>query len=134
MANQITMVDTSVLIDYFRKKDKSKTRLFNLSQTADHLCISSITEFEIYTGAKDNQADFWKKMLSNFIVFPFDSEAALVAVDVQNKLKRHRKSIDKADLFIAATAIAHDLQFDTLNHKHFEHIEDLKMTKSDSTN
>ncbi|MBO9673808.1 MAG: type II toxin-antitoxin system VapC family toxin [Sphingobacteriaceae bacterium] len=134
MANQIIMVDTSILIDYFRKKDKSKTRLFDLSQKSDNLCISSITEFEIYTGAKDDQANFWKKMLSNFIVFPFDSDAALVAVEVQNKLKRRRKSIDKADLFIAATAIARDLYFDTLNHKHFEHIEDLKMTKSGSSN
>lgn len=124
------MVDTSILIDYFRKKDKSKTRLFDLSQTSDNLCISSITEFEIYTGAKGDQANFWKKMLANFIVFPFDSEAALVAVQVQNKLKRNRKSIDKADLFIAATAIAHDLHFDTLNQKHFEHIENLKLIRS----
>lgn len=123
------MVDTSILIDYFRKMDKSKTRLFDLSQKSENLCISSITEFEIYTGAKGEQADFWKAMLSNFIVFPFDSDAALMAVDVQNKLKRHRKSIDKADLFIAATAIAHDLYFDTLNYKHFKNIKDLKLFK-----
>jgi len=123
------MVDTSILIDYFRKMDKSKTRLFDLSQKSENLCISSITEFEIYTDAKGEQADFWKAMLSNFIVFPFDSDAALMAVEVQNKLKRHRKSIDKADLFIAATAIAHDLYFDTLNYKHFKNIEDLKLFK-----
>lgn len=129
MADQIIMVDTSILIDYFRKMDKSKTRLFDLSQKSENLCISSITEFEIYTGAKGEQADFWKAMLSNFIVFPFDSDAALMAVEVQNKLKRHRKSIDKADLFIAATAIAHDLYFDTLNYKHFKNIEDLKLFK-----
>ena len=129
MADQIIMVDTSILIDYFRKKDKSKTRLFDLSQKSENLCISSITEFEIYTGAKGEQADFWEAMLSGFIVFPFDSDAALIAVEVQNKLKRHRKSIDKADLFIAATAIAQDLYFDTLNYKHFENIEDLKLFK-----
>lgn len=129
MADQIIMVDTLILIDYFRKMDKSKTRLFDLSQKSENLCISSITEFEIYTGAKGEQADFWKAMLSNFIVFPFDSDAALMAVEVQNKLKRHRKSIDKADLFIAATAIAHDLYFDTLNYKHFKNIEDLKLFK-----
>lgn len=134
MADQIIMVDTSILIDYFRKKDKSKTRLYVLSQDSIILCISSITEFEIYTGAKGEQENFWKAMLSNFIIFPFDSEAAMVAVEIQNKLKRHRKSIDKADLFIAATAIAHDLYFDTLNEKHFEHIEDLKLTNRDNTN
>ncbi|MGM9478613.1 type II toxin-antitoxin system VapC family toxin [Pedobacter sp. GSP4] len=123
------MVDTSILIDYFRKKDKSKTRLFEISQKSENLCICSITEFEIYTGAKGEQADFWKSILSNFIVFPFDSDAALAAVDIQNNLKKIRKSIDKADLFIAATAIAHDLYFDTLNQKHFENIENLKLLK-----
>ncbi len=126
MANQI-MVDTSILIDYFRKTDKSKSRLFQLVQKFDEICISSITEFEIYTGANDLQIDFWKSMLSEFIVFPFDGDAALMAADVQNKLKQKRKSIDKADLFIAATAIANNLTFDTLNQKHFQHIEDLKL-------
>lgn len=123
------MVDTSILIDYFRKKDKSQTRLFMLSQKSQNLCISSITEFEIYTGARGEQIEFWKIMLSNLVVFPFDSAAALAAVDIQNNLKILRKSIDKADLFIAATAVAHNLSFDTLNQKHFESIEDLKLLK-----
>ena len=126
MANQI-MVDTSILIDYFRKTDKSKSRLFQLVQNFDDICISSITEFEIYTGANDLQIDFWKSMLAKFIVFPFDGDAALMAVDIQNKLRQKRKSIDKADLFIAATAIANNLTFDTLNQKHFQDIEDLKL-------
>lgn len=129
MADQIIMVDTSILIDYFRKKDKSQTRLFMLSQKSQNLCISSITEFEIYTGARGEQIEFWKIMLSNLVVFPFDSAAALAAVDIQNNLKILRKSIDKADLFIAATAVAHNLSFDTLNQKHFESIGDLKLLK-----
>ena len=130
MADQIVMVDTSILIDYFRKKDKSKTRLFALSLKFENLCISSITEFEIYTGAKAAQIEFWKTMLANFIVFPFDSDAATKAVEIKSKLKKLRKSIDIADLFIAATAIAHNLIFDTLNQKHFENIDDLKLLKS----
>lgn len=96
-------------------------------QKFDDICISSITEFEIYTGANDLQIDFWKSMLAKFIVFPFDSDAALMAVDIHNNLKQKRKSIDKADLLIAATAIANNLTFDTLNQKHFQDIEDLKL-------
>lgn len=130
MADQIIMVDTSILIDFFRKKDKSKTRLFTLSQKFESLCISSITEFEIYTGAKNEQLDFWKIMLANFIVFPFDSNAALTAVEIKNKLKKLKKTIDTADLFIAAIALSNNLVFDTLNQKHFENIEDLKLLNS----
>jgi tRNA(fMet)-specific endonuclease VapC len=127
MADQIIMVDTSILIEYFRKKDKSKTRLVALSQKFENLCISSITEFEIYTGAKVEQIDFWKTMLANFIVFPFDSDAA---VEIKNNLKKLRKTIDTADLFIAAIAVSHDLIFDTFNQKHFENISDIKLLKS----
>lgn len=130
MADHIVMVDTSILIDYFRKKDKSKTRLFALSQKFESLCISSITEFEIYTGSNNEQLEFWNTILSNFIVFPFDSDAALVAVEIKNKLKKLRKTIDIADLFIASIAISHNLIFDTINQKHFENIEDLKLLKT----
>ncbi|WP_316765299.1 type II toxin-antitoxin system VapC family toxin [Pedobacter frigiditerrae] len=130
MADQIVIVDTSVLIDYFRKKDKSKTRLYALSQKFQNLCVSSITEFEIYTGANSEQLEFWKAILSNFIVFPFDSDAALAAVEIKNKLKKLRKTIDTADLFIASIAIAHNLSFDTLNQKHFKNIEGLKLLDS----
>lgn len=130
MADQIIMVDTSILIDFFRKKDKSKTRLFTLSQKFESLCISSITEFEIYTGAKNEQLDFWKIMLANFIAFPFDSNASLTAVEIKNKLKKLRKTIDTADLFIAAITLSNNLVFDTLNQKHFENIENLKLLNS----
>jgi len=130
MANEIIMVDTSILIEYFRKKDKSKTKLFALSQKYENICISSITEFEIYVGATKGQNSFWEIILSNFVVFPFDSNAALVAAEIRNKLKKRRKSNDAADLFIAATALAQGLKFVTLNQKHFENIEDLELIES----
>ena len=36
-----------------------------------------------------------------------------------------RKTIDKPDLFIAATAVVNGLVLDTLNTKHFSHIDKL---------
>jgi predicted nucleic acid-binding protein len=48
-------------------------------------------------------------------------------VDVQRNLKKLRKTIDKADLFIAATAIANNLALDRLNRKHFDNIEQLTL-------
>jgi len=38
-------------------------------------------------------------------------------------LKRKRKQIDLADLFIAATAVTNELPLATLNKKHFERVE-----------
>jgi predicted nucleic acid-binding protein len=42
-----------------------------------------------------------------------------------HRKKRKRKQIDLADLFIAATAVSHQLLFATLNRKHFDRIDEL---------
>jgi tRNA(fMet)-specific endonuclease VapC len=127
MADKTLMIDTTLLIDYFRKTDKTKTKLVQLSQQFEQLAISSVTEFEVYSGATSAQLQFWQQLLSEVIVLPFDSHAAHIAVAVQRNLKKLRKTIDKADLFIAATAIANNLALDTLNRKHFDNIEQLTL-------
>jgi len=66
-------------------------------------------------------------MLSKFVVLDFDSKAARQAVVITEKLKAKRKTIDKPDLFIAATSIANGLTFDTLNIKHFTNIDEVKL-------
>lgn len=125
MADKTLMIDTSLLIDYFRKTDKSNARLVQLSQQFDQLAISSVTEFEVYSGATSSQMPFWNELLSEIVVLPFDSKAAHIAVEIQRDLKKLRKTIEKADLFIAATAVTNGLSLDTLNHKHFDLIRQL---------
>ncbi len=127
MESKIVLLDTSVLIDYFRKKDKEKTLFVSLTHNFDESCISSIIEFEIYTGATQIQLAFWKNILGDMSVLPFDSNAAHIAVSILKKLKQKRKTIEKADLFIAAIAIANNLPMATLNRKHFEHIDNLEL-------
>lgn len=127
MEDKTLMIDTGLLIDYFRKTDKSNSRLVQLSKRFDHLVISAVTEFEIYCGANDAQLIFWKELLSEIPVLAFDSRAAHIAVEIQNNLKKLRKNIEKADLFIAATAVANGLPLDSLNHKHFGKIKELTL-------
>ena len=52
MATGRILIDTSVLIDYFRKQDKTKSKLWKLLESNDELCISVITEFEFLCGCK----------------------------------------------------------------------------------
>lgn len=59
------------------------------------------------------------------IVLSFDQSVVKIAVKVNNELKRKRKQIDQADLFMACTALSHNLPFATLNKKHFERIDSL---------
>jgi tRNA(fMet)-specific endonuclease VapC len=64
----VILLDTSILIDYFRKKDKSKSVLFKLSQTHQKVSISTITEFEIYTGTSEDKKQIWNDLLKDMIV------------------------------------------------------------------
>ncbi len=66
-------------------------------------------------------------MLLRFIILDFDSKAARHATQIIKQLKTKRKSIDKPDLFIAATAVVNDLVLDTRNKKHFIHIDSLDL-------
>jgi tRNA(fMet)-specific endonuclease VapC len=127
MAAKNLMVDTSLLIDYFRKTDKNNARLVTHFKNYGQLYISSITEFEVLNGAKQLHLDFWNGMLPRFTILDFDSKAARQAAAITEQLKLKRKTIDKPDLFIAATAIVHGLYFDTLNIKHFTSIDKLLM-------
>lgn len=125
MAEKIVLVDTSILIDYFRKSDKSNSVLIKLLRQGFNFCISAITEYEIYSGAVPLQLSFWDEVLKNIKVLAFDQSSVIQAVNINKSLKVKRKQIALADLFIAATAIAHDLPCATLNKKHFERIDEL---------
>lgn len=125
MADKIVLLDTSILIDLFRKGDKESSVLVSLIRQGYIYCISSVTEYEIYTGTTSEQIEFWDKFLQKTEVLSFDKNVAKVAVEINKKLKRKRKLIDIADLFIAATAIANNLPIATLNKKHFDRIDEL---------
>ena len=125
MAVNIILIDTSILIDYFRKSDKANSRLISLIKRGYRFHISSITEYEIYAGSSSVQQSFWEQLLEKTEVVPFNKQTAKVAVEINSELKRKRKQIAIADLFIAATAISNGLPFATLNLKHFERIDNL---------
>ena len=58
-------------------------------------------------------------------VLPLDEAPVDTAVSMNKMLKRKRKQIDIADLFIAATAVANKMSLATLNRKHFDRIDTL---------
>jgi tRNA(fMet)-specific endonuclease VapC len=127
MADKKLMVDSTILIDYFRKTIKANSKLVTHFRNYEHLYISSVTEFEIVNGATKEHLQFWDGMLARFTVLDFDSKAARQAANIVAHLKTKRKTIDKPDLFIAATAVVNELTLDTLNIKHFTSIESLNL-------
>jgi tRNA(fMet)-specific endonuclease VapC len=126
MADKIILVDTSILIDYYRKTDKEKSVWINLVRQGYSFAISAVTKYEIYAGAT-RQLAFWDIILQAITVIPFDEASVNIAVTLNNILKKKRKQIDLADLFIAATAVTNNLPLATLNRKHFDRIDTLKL-------
>ncbi len=129
MAGQIILLDTSIAIDYFRKKDKSKTLFVQLANYYTQFFISAITEYEIRSGIKPEQEAFWEEVLGQLEVIPFDSKIVAVATEINGLLKRKSKQIAIPDLFMAATAVENKMPLATLNRKHFERIESLKIAE-----
>ena len=122
MAVKIVMIDTSILIDFYRKSDKKNAAWIALIAQRYEFAISAITKYEIYSGATDSQMQFWNEILSTVQIISLNEASVDAAVNINAVLKRKRKQIDLADLLIAATAIAYNLPFATLNKKHFERV------------
>ncbi len=125
MADKIILLDTSILIDYYRKTDKNNTVWVSMVRQGYQFAVSVVTKYEIYSGATPAQLLFWDSIFQEIRVLPLDEITMDKAVEINAGLKRKRKQIDLADLFIAATALIHDLPFATLNRKHFERIDEL---------
>ncbi len=89
MADKIILVDTSILIDLFRKTDKANSTLVALVKQGYGYCISAVTEYEIYTEAALGQINFWDNFLQTTLVLPFDKPVAKVAVDIKKKAKAY---------------------------------------------
>ena len=127
MADKVILVDTSILIDYYRKTDKENSIWVSLVRQGYSFAVSAVSKYEIFSGANSNQLTFWENVFQSINVIPFDEFVVDTAVLLNSNLKKKRKQIDIADLFIAATAVAHNLPLTTLNKKHFERIETLKL-------
>lgn len=127
MGEKVICLDTSVLVEYFRKVKKRETFFAQLMANYDYFEITSVTAFELKFGMTPVQVDFWKDMLEVINVLPFDNRAAEIAVAFQLDLKKINKQLALSDLFIAASAKRHNRPLASLNYKHFERIKGIDL-------
>lgn len=121
------LLDTSVLIDYFRKINKQNSFFFQLAQNSSEFAISSITKYEIEVGTKPQDMAFWIGLYQNITIISFDKEIASETLEINKELKKKSKLIEFADMAIAATARVHSFELATLNTKHFNRIDNIKL-------
>lgn len=121
------VVDTSIFIEFLRKKDKTKTVLYNIPEKTP-IALSSVTLYELLMGATNKSKKEDVKLLTeDLLVLPFDSEVAEKSGEIYHQLRNENTMIEFRDIFIAATCLVYDMPIKTLNQKHFKRIENLQI-------
>jgi len=121
------VVDTSIFIEFLRKKNKTETVLFSLPENVQ-LAISSITLYELLMGAtnKSKKEDI-KLLTEDLLVLPFDRKVAEKSGEIYHQLRKENNMIEFRDIFIAATCLVYQMPVKTLNQKHFKRIANLEI-------
>jgi tRNA(fMet)-specific endonuclease VapC len=123
------LLDSSVLIELFRKSIKEKSFFYKLSQTYTEFGISSITYYEVGIGNRKSHFDYWDRLSDQLAIIPFDKACSRFAIDIYLNLRRSNNLIDIADILIGATAKTYGLPHATLNEKHFDRIMDIEIIR-----
>ena len=121
------LLDSSILIDLFRKKNKAKTCFYDLTKNYKDFCISTITNYEIGIGNRKSHYEFWERLKNSLQVLPFDEACSDNAIEIYLNLLKKNQLIDLADILIGATAITHNIPVAILNDKHFKRIQGLEI-------
>ncbi|MEW6610113.1 MAG: type II toxin-antitoxin system VapC family toxin [Patescibacteria group bacterium] len=124
MAN--VLVDTSVMVDFLRRKDSAQSPYIVLLEQGNEPCISIVTHTELFSGNSVWEHDYMlhtvQELCKNITIFPLDT-----ALSEQSGKLRARYDLDFADAIIAATALKHSLPLATLNASDFRRVPDLKL-------
>ena len=118
------ILDSSIIIDFLRKKDKEKTLLFLLAKGEYKLHVSIISVAELFAGKSiwqdKNAKEALESILSGMNIIFLSADIALKSGEI-----KARYDIDLIDSIIASTCILSSMSLATLNLKHFKKIKDL---------
>ena len=121
------LIDTDVVIDYLRSRDKASTALIKMIDRFD-VSISSITEFELFLGARTERHINDLEMLFNEMdVLPFDFGCGRIAASIWHDLESRHQHVEIKDIFIASIAIRNDISLFTFNKKHFSAMPEVRI-------
>lgn len=124
------LLNTNVLIDYFKGRPGSERLLADLS--AERLAVSVITVAEFLEGLYAEQE--YNQRIEKFFAFLADRNIEVYDIDlgVARQYARLQAGLGKAgrrapsfDALIGAVAIAHHLTLVTKNRKDFQHMPEL---------
>lgn len=127
MAERDIVIDSSIIIQHSRTRNKSKSLLLrSLLAYYPNLSVVSVYEIEVgaYRAGRPSDID---PLQVKFTILPITEKIARRAAWLDANLTRRNQQIGLKDIFIAATCLVHDLPLLTVNIRHFDRIEGLQL-------
>jgi len=123
------LLDTNIVIAVFRQEEAIRARLDNVAPGS--LFVPVIVLGELRFGAlKSVKVEENLRRIEGFAaesnVLVCDEEAARLYGEIKDDLRRKGRPVPENDVWIAATALRHDLTLVSRD-SHFEHVEGLRI-------
>lgn len=127
------LLDTDWIINLLAGKEDAEEKIQRLDP--EDIGISLVTVAEIYESAynfanPEAHIQIFRSFLKNFQLVNLSLPIIEKFAEVRAHLRRKGQMISDIDIFLAATALHHDLVVLTYNKKHFERIPDLRVYQS----
>lgn len=125
------LFDTTFLIDYEREVKRSRpgpAHAFLVQHPNAPLYTSIISVGEFGEGFGPAQQQDSRNCLQHYTVLNLDRDIAWVASQVARQCRSSGKTIGENDVWIAATALHHNLALITNNAQHFQRVGGLQVT------
>lgn len=116
MVSPGVLVDTDVLIEFLRSKQRAQEVLMSAAKSTDLYC-SVVTVAELIAGMRVSEKDSTEKLLSGFHLLPVTEAIARQAGFLRQQKKA--RPILLPDCLIAATAMEHHCALLTFNLKDY---------------
>lgn len=120
------LIDTSIIIDCLRQKNKRQTVFVKLVQDQTVLFTSIVTHTECFSGKsiweRKEAMEALKLLFSDIKILLLDEKTSEKAGGIRAQYSRNL-----ADAIIAATALTYKLELATLNKKDFEKIDGINL-------
>ena len=114
------LFDTSVLIDFLRKKPEARALLSDLAARRITLAISAVSVAELYAGMREHEEAETAKLIDALECLPLSAEIAKKAGLIRGRQRQLGRTFALDDMMIGATAIVYGFPLVTDNRKDFE--------------
>ena len=125
MENELIVVDTDVVIDFFNGVFPGAEVMSKLI-SGQEVALTSISVFELYAGIEGKRRlSQIETLIQGVTILPLDVIEAVIAGRIYTQLKSKGQLVGTHDILIAATCVANRIPLYTKNVAHFSKIEDI---------